>query len=396
MRPTENTNNIYYEIIRAVRDQSSPSRASIATYLGRSPATIGRAIDLLISEDVICETGEKRKGSKGRPSKLLELNSGLYSVLTVDLRLTEVYSAVTDLNGNILATLSQRLVQNDTLRSIQELIELIHNLLLEVSELPPVAALVVGAPSIVNSENGIIEWAPSLGWKNIELKKILEEEFHQAVLIENDVNLAALGEYWKGAGQKVKNNILFVSIGTGIGAGIILNGDLYKGATHAAGEVSYFVTDVKVLHDNIGKFGNLESRVGREGLIQMAHLVAQRYPTSRLAELMGREHQSVKTQDILALAETGDAAALVVYNEIVDILTIVISNSAVILDPELIILGGPSDWNWNVLIEAIKDRIGNALLRPVNILPSEQGNNALILGGCYSALGLLPFLQDKS
>jgi predicted NBD/HSP70 family sugar kinase len=80
----------------------------------------------------------------------------------------------------------------------------------------------------------------------------------------------------------------------------------------------------------------------------------------------------------------------VVYKDVVDILTIVICNSAVILDPELIILGGPSDWNWVRLIAAIKDNLGQNLLRPVNIMPSELGHDALILGGTYSALPMLP------
>ena len=92
----------------------------------------------------------------------------------------------------------------------------------------------------------------------------------------------------------------------------------------------------------------------------------------------------------MGLAESGDAAAMVIYNDVVDILTIVICNTAVLLDPEMIILGGPGDWNWTAMIEAIKDRIGTALLRPVHIVPSELGNNALILGGCYSALDFLP------
>jgi predicted NBD/HSP70 family sugar kinase len=222
----------------------------------------------------------------------------------------------------------------------------------------------------------------------------LEEEFHIAVLIENDVNLAALGEFWKGAGKKIKKNMLFISLGTGIGAGIVLNGELYWGSTHAAGEVAYHITDVNVLRENAGEIGNLESRVGQDGLIRKAQLVAQRYPTSLLAELLTRDGLSVQTQDILALAENGDVAAMVVYKDVVDILTIVICNTAVLLDPDMIVLGGPNEWNWNLLIAAIKDCLGTNLLRPVHIVPSELGNNALILGGTYSALSLLPILAS--
>jgi predicted NBD/HSP70 family sugar kinase len=388
-----NNRNVYFDIARLVRDQESLSRAAIASYLNRSPATIGRAVDLLISENVIRETGEKRSEGVGRPSKLLQFNERLFSVLTVDLRSTRVYAAVTDLAGDILTTSVRSLTRGDTAKSIHELIELIHDLLQVAVDLPPVAVLVIGAPSIVNAAEGVIEWAPSLAWKDVPLRKRLEEEFHLAVLVENDVNLAALGEFWKGAGQKTRKNMLFVSVGTGIGAGIILNGDLYSGATHAAGEVAYFITDVNVLRENAGEIGNLESRVGRDGLVRTAQLVAQRYPTSRLAELLSRDGGTVRTQDILALAEAGDVAAAVVYKDLVDILTIVIGNSSVLLDPEMIVLGGPSDWNWVPLIRAIKECLGTNLLRPVNLVPSELGNNALILGGSYSALSLLPILS---
>ena len=387
-----NSKNIYYEIARVVRDQEALSRAAISSNLDKSPTTVGRAVDHLISENVINETGEKERTGVGRPSKLLKFNESYCSVLTVDLRSTKVYAAVTDLAGNILTTSARNLASGDTAKSIQDLIELIRSLCQAAVNLPPIAVLVIGAPSIVNAEEGVIEWAPSLNWKDVPLRKILEEEFPNTVLVENDVNLAALGEFWKGAGRKINKNMLFVSVGTGIGAGIILDGELYSGSTHAAGEVAYYITDVNVLRENAGEIGNLESRVGQDGIIRTAQLVAQRYPTSRLTELLSRAGMSVRTQDILTLAKDGDVAASVVYKDVVDILTIVICNSAVLLDPDMIVLGGPSDWNWTYLIEAIQDRLGTNLLRPVNIVPSDLGNNALILGGTYSALNLLAIL----
>jgi glucokinase len=392
VKSTKNIKKIDYGIVRVLRDQESLFRAAIASELGESPTTVGRAVDRLISENIIIETGEKESDGVGRPSKLLKINENLCSVLTVDLRSTEVYVAVTDLTGNILRTSQAVLTLGDETKSIPELIWVINNVLQAVVDLPPVEVIAIGAPSIVSAEEGVIEWAPSLEWKNIPLKKILEEEFQIPVLIENDVNLAALGEFWKGAGKKIKKNMLFVSVGTGIGAGIILNGELYSGATHAAGEVAYYITDVNVLKEDAGEIGNLESRVGRDGLIRMAQLVAQRYPKSRLAELLSTNGPTVQTQEILALAEEGDIAASIVYKDVVDILTIVICNSAVLLDPDMIVLGGPNDWNWNSLINAIQDCLGTNLLRPIHIVPSELGNNALITGGAYSALELLPIL----
>ncbi len=121
----------------------------------------------------------------------------------------------------------------------------------------------------------------------------------------------------------------------------------------------------------------------------MAQLVAQRYPASQLALYLSQQNTDLSTSHILALAEAGDLAALVVFNELVDILSIVICNTATLLDPEIIIIGGPTDWNWNRLVDAIRNRINSALLRPVNLQCSRLGNNALILGGAYTSLRML-------
>ena len=255
--------------------------------------------------------------------------------------------------------------------------------------------IVVGAPSIVDSASGIIEWAPSLGWENVALQAILENEFKLPALVENDVNLAALGEWWRGAGRSAAENLVFVSLGTGIGAGIIINGELYRGATNACGEVAYFITDVGILRDEAGRIGSLENRVGHDGLIRMSQLVAQRYPTSGLADLMRLEAERADPRSIIDLALADDRAARVVFNEMTDILTIVIANLAVALDPEVIVLGGARDWDWPALVEAIQLRIGAKLLRPVNLCPSALKNDALILGGVYSALQHLRIFNNK-
>lgn len=395
-KPAKHIRQVDYDIASMVREHAPVSRAEIASYLHRNPTTVGRVVDQLIAENIVCEIGEKKREGLGRPSRLLVLNTEIYSVLTVDLSSLDVYAAITDLSGTVHATARHTLPPKDSQHSIPVLIEFIHEIVHQGAHLPTIQALVIGAPSIVNAEQGVIEWAPILNWRDVPLKQILECEFNIPVLIENDVNLATLGEFWKGAGRGIKQNMLFVSVGEGVGAGIVINGELYLGATHAAGEVAYFITDVNVLRENAGKFGNIESQIGRHGLVRLAQLVAQRYPASCLAQVLSDAGQSILTRDILALAEAGDVAALVVYNYVVDILTIVICNAAVLLDPEMIILGGPEEWNWVTLIASIKDRLGSSLLRPVNIVPSKLGREALFMGGSYSALKMRPiFAKEK-
>ncbi len=378
-------------IVRVIRDYGPVSRSETAHRLGMSPSTVGRVIDSLMINGVLLETGQRQGIGAGRPAILLQLNPQIASVLAVDLRSIEAYIAVTDLFGKFhyRGQLPLSIGQMET--SINELVSYLRHLIRSLHDIPPIQVIVIGAPSIVNTQTGMIEWAPSLQWKNLCLKQILEKEFQCAVYIENDVNLAVLGEFWKGAGQAVKDNLVFVSIGTGIGAGIVLNGELYRGSNFAAGEVAYFITDVNVLRDNIGQVGNLENRVGSEKLLQTAQLVAQRYPASQLADEFRQSNQKVETQTILNLAEKGDSASQIIFNELVDSLTVVICNISVLLDPELVIIGGPSQMNWPVLISAIQNRIGSSLLRPVHLTPSSLGNDALIIGGAYSALSFLKF-----
>lgn len=375
-------------LLSAVRDQGPISRVEIARRLHMSPATVGRMVETLLQIEIIKEQGQRHQNGHGRPSILLEFNPSYRSVLTVDLRLTEAYAVISDLAGNILSRETCTLAINDTEESLSELITLIQKMLHAHTGLPPVEAIMIGAPSIVDVETGTIEWAFSLGWRDLPIRRILEEAIPIPVYVENDVNLAMLGEYWKGAGKSYKNNLVFVSVGTGIGAGIILNGELYRGSTHAAGEVAYFVTDVDVLRNNRDQVAQLEGQVGSEGLIKMAHLVALRSPSSPLAELLRKKASDVKPQDILDLALRGDPGAKVIYNELVDVLTIVINNIAVVLDPEVIILGSPS-MDVSTLIPSIHDRLGDTLLRPVNLVSSECGGDALIMGGAFSALPML-------
>jgi glucokinase len=384
---------ISYAITQLARDHGLISRAEIAHTLKMSPNTVGRIVDGLVVSHVLREVGQRQGKGAGRPSILLQFNSQISSVLTIDLRLIDAHAALTDLSGNVFAKCNRSLVKGNSQRSIIELTALIHEILDYEKNAPPVEVIVVGVPAITNIDEGIVEWQPDLDWINLPLKQILENEFQKTVFIENDLKLSVLGEYWKGAGEKTKNNLVYVSVGTGIGAGIIINGDLYRGTTCAAGEVAYFITDVNVLKDNIGRIGNLENRVGSEGLIRKAHLLAQRYPNSQLANLFSRNPGRVSPKDILNLAVEGDSAAVVVYNELVDILTIVAANISVVLDPEMVILGGPSDLNWVSIISSIQNRIGDSLLRPVNLIPSQLGADALIMGGVYTSLQFLEIIK---
>ena len=382
-----NPDHLLSRLAISVRDYTLISRAEIARKLDVSPSTVSRVVDQLLDLGVVAEMGRSQSLKAGRPSNLLQINPDIATLIAVDLRLTEAYAALINLGGQILASAVEPLAVGDTRRSIDQLTSLLHRQIIPPPGSAPPRAIVIGAPSIVNPALGMIEWAPSLGWKDLPLGEIVEAEFNLPVRVENDVNLAALGEYWKGAARGA-SNLVFVSVGTGIGAGVILGGELYYGATHAAGEVGYFITDIETLRHAAGPIGNLEMRAGRLGTLRRSELVAHRYPASRLAEMINQRGSQARVQDIFTLATEGDPAAQVVFNETVDLLTIVICNLSVLLDPQVIVLGGPSDWQWETLVDAIQKRVGSALLRPINLIPSALGQDAVVIGAAYIAIRL--------
>ncbi len=387
--PKNIENSQSFLITKELRDRGPISRAKIARILNMSPSTVGRVVDQLIKDNVLKEIGVRADHGAGRPSRLLQFNPDIGSVLTVDLRLTDAYAALTNLCGDLLDTKIRKLSIDNEQQSLNDLMGLIREFISNSNEFPPIEVIVIGAPSIVDVQTGVIEWAPSLGWRNIPIRQLLEDKFQITTLVENDVNLAVLGEFWKGFGKAKKRNIVFVSVGTGIGAGIVINGELYRGSTNAAGEVAYFITDPSVLRDNVGKIGNLESRFGTEGLIRSAQLIAMKYPASQLAEMLSNKDIEFHINNIFTLAENGDPAAAIVYNDLVDGLSTVICNISVVLDPDLVILGNPIDLRLQHMIPAIQNRIGGAMLHPINIIASQLGDDAVIIGGAYSALQVL-------
>lgn len=374
-------------IAAAVRDMAPLSRADVARELSMSPATVGRIIDRQLAQGVVLEGEVTPASGAGRPSIDLSFNANIGAVITADLRLTRSYAALTNLNGRILATNTRELPPQQQDAAVDEIISQIRDLQTAVPGAPPVKAIIVGAPSTVLHTEGIVEMAPSLGWRNLPLGSLLHEAFQLPVLVENDVNLAALGEFWRGAGQQCRHSLIFVSLGTGVGAGIILNGALYRGASNAAGEAGFFITDVDAVRDRATGLGDLESRIGREGLLQYAALIAQKYPRSQLATLL-TQPEPVQIRQIFAMGLDGDPAAAAVFNEVIDFLTVVIVNLSVVLDPEVVVLGGASNWQWDALVTAVRQRLGTNLPRPINLQPSQLENNAVVLGGAYAALYL--------
>lgn len=364
-------------VLELLREEGPLARAEIARRLRLSPPTITRIVADLIDHGIVLEHSAGDSTGGRRPT-LLEFNARSHLVIGVYVGGQTIAGALADLNGAILARDQRPTLPGDA--GVRQLVGAICALQERAVEAGiPLRGVCVGAPSVVTHPAGEVLLSPSLGWRNLPLKRILEEQIDLPIFVENEVNLIALGERWRGAGQGL-DNIVCVSLGAGIGAGVVLGGRLYRGSHHAAGEVGYVIPSERFLGRTYNLYGCLEGLAGYEGIVRRTREQVRAGASTRL------DSGPLTVVDVLEAARVGDPAARAVMDETVDYLTIAIANLACILDPELIILGGEMADYGDLLLEPIRARLQGLVPVLPDIVLSELKLDAPILGAVVAAL----------
>jgi glucokinase len=365
-------------ILEIIRQNNAISRSEISRTVGLSIPTVMRIVSELISDGLVRESGNTRT-SNGRPSSLLEYNKNGYAVIGVDVGGTNVYGALANIGGKIIGEVRKPQHCTTAEESLTLVIELIQSLVdLSLHEGQRLLGIAVGAPGITHSQEGIVEWAPSLNWRDFPLKSSLEEHFHLPVIVENDVNLAVLGEQWFGAGKGVKNMVL-ITIGTGVGAGMIIDGCLYRGYSESAGEVGYLVSSKSSLGKRYTGFGALEEMVSGVNIAKQGRVIlAGQLPADQLEELTA--------EDVFNAARKGETWACQIIDETVDYLSMALINIATIVDPELIILGGGVANSADMLIPPILKKIEGVIQHLPRLEASTLGPRAAVMGAITMTL----------
>jgi glucokinase-like ROK family protein len=341
--------------------------------------TVMRIVDKLMEEDLVRLHG-MGESTGGRPSSLLEFNGDAYAVVGVDLGGTKMFGTVADLSGTIQ---HERYIphkhDNGPQQYFDELCDFI--LMLLDAPRPPgqrIRGIGVGAPGFTLVPEGIVTWAPSLGWRDLPLQQILTERFDMPVFVENDVNLTALGEWGFGAGRGAQN-LVSIAIGTGIGAGIITGGALYRGHNQGAGEVGYLLPGVEFLGRCYDQFGALESLASGTGIAE------------RACQLLEQENKPIPSEDltahdVFAAARGGEAWAQQVVSETIDYLSLAVASISALLDPEIIILGGGVAGSADLLIEPILQRLEGVVQFIPRLVASPLGRRAAAMGAIMLVL----------
>jgi glucokinase len=252
----------------------------------------------------------------------------------------------------------------------------------------PPPLLVIGVPSTVDFENGIVIDSYALGWMRVPLKSILQGHYRLTALVDNDVNLASLGEAKFGAGKGV-DNLVCILIGTNIGGGLIIGGKLYRGAHGTSGEVGWMVPAPSLLREyrEEDEGGCLESYAGGKAIAQQAQELLRQ--TRRLAprqsailKAVNGDLKAIRAEHVFDAALAGDEIAQEVLDRAIDYLSVSIANIINLLDPGLIIIGGGVSRSGEFLISAIRQRIANVVLAPRSpqMVLSVLGEDAVLYG----------------
>lgn len=334
-------------VLNAIKTYGPIGRAEIARRTSLSPATVTSISAKLISQNLVLEKSAG-DSSGGRPPILLVINPQGGCVVGIKLTETNATCALTDLEASVTAKFSMPLSGHDPVQVVDDLTRMVNSFIREqrISK-KQLLGVGVGLAGIVDAENGVLRQSPIYGWDNVPLRDMLQRKLHIPVYIENDVNTLTLTERWFGHGQGV-DNFLTVTVGRGVGLGIVANGQFYRGQTGGAGEFGHTVINPDGPLCACGKRGCLEAYVGDPGLIRAAQ------------ESVGRGELSVPVQNVdelLFLAQGGNLVAIQIFEQAGRILGIGIANLINLFNPKKIIISGEGTREGDFVFIPMKESI---------------------------------------
>ena len=255
--------------------------------------------------------------------------------------------------------------------------------------LKQVRAVGIGAPGAINPENGEVIFAPNLDWKDAPLKKELEKRLDIPVFVENDCNACALGVYEVELKGKPRQ-MLGIFLGTGIGGGLIIDGELYRGFNGTAGELGHMVLQVGGPKCGCGNNGCFEALASRTAIFRDIQQRVKEGQKTVLTEWMGGDLSEVRSGDLRKAIRKGDKLVEKVVEDAAEFTGIAVSNLINLFNPQVVVLGGGvidalEDEMMAIIVETAMDSAMPGTTKGIEIIASDLGDNAGITGGAVLA-----------
>lgn len=377
-------------VLQTIRAYAPISRIELTELTSLTPTTITSLVDEFIRRGLVKEIGNV-KGEIGRSRTLLSINNDSYYVLGIDLARTSISCGLVDLLGNLLVSkrVSSNLYQHFPI-TLNTLKDVVHSLFEEIEPRmrKKVIAIGIGSPGPLSPSKGIIISPPNFtGWRDVPLKEIMEEEFDIPTFIENDAKACALGEKWFGSCRDI-DNFVYLAIGTGVGAGIIINGEIYRGTGELAGELGHTTVDINGPQCSCGNFGCLEIYTSVGSLIERIK--------KKLINLV-REDPLETLSIFYRTAREGNLQAIEILNDYCFWLGVGVVNAINTFSPQAVVLGREAIINGADLIiprveKLVKERSFSISPEQTKILASNIGKDTGIIGA--ATIALYEFYKD--
>ncbi|MBU3100426.1 MULTISPECIES: ROK family protein [Clostridium] len=308
----------------------------------------------------------------------------------IDLGGTNIAIGIVDENGKIV---HEESCETRSEREPQELIDDMIALVLKIldeynMQINEITAIGVGIPGLADKDGNVI-FCVNLGWRNVPLRKMLEDALHTPVYIDNDATVAALAEYESGSMQNCKSGLM-LTLGTGIGGGIIINGEIYSGFNGVGSELGHTVIGENFYNCNCGRNGCLETFASSTAIIKYTKklIMEMNEPTIIMGNVEGNI-DNLNAKIIFDCAKKGDKIATLAVNRLIKYLGIGILNIVNFIDPEIIVLGGGIAGAGQYLLDLItKEVIANKYYKDLpiaKIVLAQLGNKAGVIGAAMVA-----------
>jgi predicted NBD/HSP70 family sugar kinase len=358
-------------VFERIRQLGPVSRPQLAEATGLSKPTISLALADLERWKLVQAVGH-RSGNTGRAAVLYVVRPEAGYVIAVDVGRAWIRLALANLAGDVLVRRTEPSQASSSQKLVAQISKRVRALAAEAGvPYQKITFTVIGSPGFVDPRSGTIRLAPNLaGWGHPGVLEALKEQLGPKFVVENDVKLATLGEQAHGQGKGISNFAL-VSIGTGIGMGIVIEGRLYRGSRGAAGEIGYL------------PLGEPEGRTATRGWLESVAAADGVVATARQLGIKG----PLTAKQVFEAAQSGDADAKEAVLMEAEHLARAVAAVTSVIDPELIILGGGIGGNGELLIKPMEKRLRSLLRVPSpKIVVSALGDDAVVLGALATAL----------
>lgn len=371
-------------LLRLLQLHGPCSQADLARISRLSPPTVSFAVADLLKKDVVESVGPGRSGGGGRPPRMLRFNTGFGYVVGAEVTPWEVRLALADLSGTVLGRWTGPMTSRNTPKSSAGLVASGIRELLAHHGIPPqkLLSLAAGIHGIVDAQTGNTDSLPhfSSAWRHAPLRGLIEKSSKVSTIVENEVNLAAIAESWIGRARGVKN-FVFITVGDGVGAGIFINGRLYRGSACASGEIGFFYVpgsrETPLQKHQLGPLEEMASTAGIER--SWRELVTQRDSSRNM------DCKDATAGEILRFAREGNREAKRLVQQTAKAFACAVANVCAVLDCPLVVVGGcvGSD---RVFFEQVRRTLARNDYPRSRLVLSTLGEEASLLGAVWLAL----------